>query len=72
VGQVNSYWLLVIGAAADPSAREKGLAATISGQDAHMDALPRQLIELWTDARFSFSALLQSARASLPSAGVLR
>ena len=43
----------------------------IAGQDEHMNALPRQLIKLWTDARFSFAASLRRARASLPSAAIL-
>ena len=43
----------------------------LSGQDANMDALPRRLIQTWTDARFSFSASLRDARGSLPSAGAL-
>ena len=43
----------------------------VSGQDAQMDALPRRLVRAWTDARFSFSAALRNARASLPSAAGL-
>ena len=43
----------------------------LSGQDANMSALPRRLVQTWTDARFSFSASLRDARVSLPSAGAL-
>ena len=43
----------------------------LSGQDADMAALPRGLLQAWTDARYSFSASLKTARASLPSAGQL-
>jgi len=39
-----------------------------SGEDAHMDAVPRWLVREWTKARFSFSASLRKARSSLPSA----
>ena len=33
--------------------------------------MPRSLIKAWTDARYSFSASLKTARVSLPSAGQL-
>jgi uncharacterized membrane protein HdeD (DUF308 family) len=42
-----------------------------SGLDERMDALPRRLIRLWTDARFSFAASVRDARTSLQSAGEL-
>ena len=40
----------------------------LSGQDERMDRLPRRLIHLWTDARFSFAASVRDARRSLRSA----
>jgi len=43
----------------------------LSGQDADMDAVPRRLIQGWTNARFSFSTSLREARSSLPSAAGL-
>jgi 3',5'-cyclic AMP phosphodiesterase CpdA len=43
----------------------------LSGEDAHMKPLLRWLIRLWTDVRFSFSALLRNARVSLLAAGEL-
>jgi len=43
----------------------------LSGQDADMDAMPRRLIQGWTNARFSFSTSLREARSSLPSAAGL-
>lgn len=42
-----------------------------SGQDAEMAVVPRTLVQAWTDARYSFSASLKDARASLPWAGQL-
>jgi hypothetical protein len=42
-----------------------------SGEDVRMDALPRRLVHLWTDARFSFAASIRDARTSLTSAGEL-
>ena len=43
----------------------------LPGQDERMDALPRRLIRLWTDTRFSFAASARDARMSLQSAGEL-
>lgn len=43
----------------------------LSGEDADMDAVPRRLVQGWTNARFSFSASLREARSSLPSAASL-
>jgi uncharacterized membrane protein HdeD (DUF308 family) len=43
----------------------------LSGQNADMDAVPRRLVQGWTNARFSFSAGLREARSSLPSAAEL-
>jgi uncharacterized membrane protein HdeD (DUF308 family) len=43
----------------------------ISGQSKYLEALARRLIDVWTDARFAFSASLRAARASLASAGAL-
>jgi Calcineurin-like phosphoesterase len=44
----------------------------IAGHDMQMNALPRRLLQEWTDARFSFSASLSRARVSLPlAAGLL-
>ena len=42
-----------------------------SGQDEHMDTLPRRIIRLWTDTQFSFSASVRNARKSLTSAAEL-
>ena len=42
-----------------------------SGQDQHMNALPRLLVRQWTDARFAFAASVWSARVSLKSAANL-
>jgi hypothetical protein len=42
-----------------------------SGQDQHMNALPRRLVRQWTDARFAFAASVWSARVSLKSAANL-
>ena len=36
-----------------------------------MDALPRRIIRLWTDTRFSFAASVRNARTSLTSAAEL-
>ena len=43
----------------------------LSGHDERMDALPRRLIRLWTDIRFSSAASVREARTSLQSAGEL-
>ena len=43
----------------------------LSKEDGRMDALPRRLIRLWTDTRFSFAASVRNARTSLQSAGEL-
>ena len=40
----------------------------LSGQDERIDPLPRRLVKLWTDARFSFAASVRDARRSLRSA----
>ena len=41
------------------------------GEDERMDAMPRWLIRLWTDTRYSFAASLHDARTSLLAAGKL-
>jgi uncharacterized membrane protein HdeD (DUF308 family) len=42
-----------------------------SGQETDMDAVPRRIVQGWTNARFSFSAALREARSSLPTAAEL-
>jgi hypothetical protein len=49
----------------------KAWQVRFSQQDAQMKALPRLLVRMWTDARFSFSASLRAARSSLPLAAGL-
>lgn len=43
----------------------------MSGQDTHMQAVPRALVRTWTDRRYDFSQALVDARTSVRSAATL-